>query len=188
MKQHGFDKIKLLATNVLKRFKISKTATHVGLLEFSNEVSRLLQLDGLYDSEEIRKVIRNISPSGGDGMATDEMLEEAADKMFAVPAGGRADAAKVLVVVTDGKSTGKVPLKEAVKPVKDKGIRVYVVDIGDETDPQEIRDLTPSDKERKKAKTPGEAPGLSEELVDEIQKAVKKSKYTLMIYSMELII
>ena len=176
LKKHGFDKIKELAKNVLKRFKISKPATHVGLMEFSNEVTLVLPLNELYDSNEITEVIDRIKPSGGDGTAIDKVLKEAANAMFAVPAGGRADAAKVLVVITDSKSTGKEPLKEAVKPVQDKGIRVYVVDIGDKTDPKELGDLTPSEKEIKKVKSPEDAPKVSDKLADDIQRAIKESK------------
>ena len=177
LKQHGFDEIKELAKNVLKRFIISKPATHIGLIEFSNEVTRVLPLNELYDVNDIKGVIDNINPSGGDGTATDQMLKEAAYEMFAVPAGGRADAGKVLVFITDSKSTGKDPLKVAVKPVHEKGILVYVVDIGDKTDPKELRDLTPSEKEVKKVKNPEDAPKVSDEIVDDIQRAIKESKY-----------
>lgn len=177
LKQSGFDKIKELSKHVLKRFIISKRATHVGLMEFSKEATRVMPLNLFYDREEISKVIDHIKPSGGDGTATDKMLKEAANQIFSVPAGGRADAAKVLVVITDSKSTGKKPLKEAVKPVQDKGIRVYVVDIGDKTDPEELRDIAPSDKEIKKAKSPEDAPKLFDKLADDIQRAIEKSKY-----------
>ena len=180
MKQHGFDKIKELAKNVLKRFKISKSATHVGLIEFSNEVTPVLPLNELYDPNEIREVIDKIKPSGGDGTATDKLLKEAVNVMFAVPAGGRADAAKVLIVITDSTSTGKEPLKEAVKPVKDKGIRVYVVAVGDKTNPDELRDITPSDKDVTKVKSPEDAPQVSDKVVNGIQRAIKERKYNVL--------
>ncbi len=182
LKQHGFNKIQELAKNVLKRFKISKPATHVGLMEFSNEVTPVLPLNELYDLNEIKEVIDKIKPSGGDGTATDKVLKEAANQIFTVPAGGRADAVKVLVVITDSKSTGKEPLKEAVKPVQDKGIRVYVVGIGDKTDPKELSDLTPSDKEIKKVKSPEDAPKISDSLVDDIQRAIKESEYDVYLF------
>ena len=180
MKQHGFDKLKELAKNVLKRFKISKPATHVGLIEFSDEVTPVLPLNELYDQSEIREVIDKIKPSGGDGTATDKVLKEAVNVMFAVPAGGRADAAKVLIVITGSTSTGKEPLKEAVKPVRDQGIRVYVVAIGDKTNPGELRDTTPSDKEFTKVESPEDAPKVADKLVEGIQRAVKKRKYRVL--------
>ena len=176
LKQHGFDNIQEFAKKVLKRFKISKPATHVGLIEFSNDVSALLPLNELYDQNEINKVIDKIKPSGGEGTATDKVLKDAANQMFTVPAGGRADASKVLVVITDSKSTGKEPLKKAVKPLQDKGIRVFVVDIGDKTDPGELRDITPSDEEVNKVKNPEGAPKVADKLSDDIQRAVKESK------------
>lgn len=180
MKQHGFDKLKELAKNVLKRFKISKPAAHVGLIEFSDEITPVLPLNELYDQNEIKEVIDKIKPSGGDGTATDKVLKEAVNVMFAVPAGGRADAAKVLIVITDSTSTGKEPLKEAVKPVRDKGIRVYVVAIGDKTNPAELRDTTPSDKEFTKVKSPDDAPKVADKLVEGIQRAVKEGKYRVL--------
>jgi uncharacterized protein with von Willebrand factor type A (vWA) domain len=177
LKQHGFDKIQELAKKVLKRFKISKPATHVGLMEFSNDVTPVLPLNELYDLNEVNKVIDKIKPSGGEGTATDDVLKKAANQMFTVPAGGRADAGKVLVIITDSKSTGKEPLKEAVKPLQDKGIRVFVVDIGDKTDPGELRDVTPSDEEINKVKDPEDAPKVSDKLSDNIQRAIEERKY-----------
>ena len=91
LKQHGFDKIQELAKKLLKRFKISKPATHVGLMEFSNDVTPVLPLNELYDLNEVNKVIDKIKPSGGEGTATDDVLKKAANQMFTVPAGGRAD-------------------------------------------------------------------------------------------------
>ena len=151
-------------------------------MEFSNEVTSVLSLNELYDSEEIRKVIDKIKPSGGDGTVTDKVLKQAANWMFTVPEGGRADAAKVLVVITDSKSTGKEPLKDVVKPVRDKGIRVYVVNIGEETNPDELRDITPSENEIKKVKNPEDAPKISDKLVDDIHRAVKESECSLHCY------
>lgn len=177
LKQNGFGKIQELAKNTLKRFKISESATHVGLMEFSKEVTPVLPLNELYDSGEIAEVIHKIKPSGGDATATDELLKAAASAMFAVPAGGRADAGKVLIVITDSKSTGKVQLKEAVKPAQDKGILVFVVDIGDETDPMELSDITPSNDEIKKVETPDDAPKIADKLADDIQRALRKSKF-----------
>ena len=176
LKKNGFGKVQELAKNVVNLFKISKRATHVGLLEFSSDVSRKLPLDKLYEVGKIKKVIENVKASGGYGTLTDKMLKAAADNLFAANAGGRADAAKILVVVTDGKSSGKTPLKEVAKPLKEEGIRVYVVDIGDETDPQELRDITPSDKNVIKAKNPKETPKMAGKLASDVLKANKKSE------------
>ena len=160
LRQPGFEKVQELAKNVVSLFKISKQATHVGLLEFSSEVSRKLALDKLYEVGQVKNAIDAIEPSGGDATVTDKMLKEA-EQVFAAANGGRPDATKALVVITDSKSTGKTPLREAAERLKEKGIRVVVVDIGERTDPRELRDLTSSDKYVKKAKSPKEAAKLT---------------------------
>ena len=174
LRQPGFEKVQELAKNVVSLFKISKQATHVGLLEFSSEVSRKLALDKLYEVGQVKNAIDAIEPSGGDATVTDKMLKEA-EQVFAAANGGRPDATKALVVITDSKSTGKTPLREAAERLKEKGIRVVVVDIGERTDPRELRDLTSSDKYVKKAKSPKEAAKLGGEVANSVLKDYKQS-------------
>ena len=173
----GFDKLKDLVKDMIKNYNISQPETHVGLMEFSSKTKVILPLNKTFDSDVIRNEVDRIVPSGGKGTVTDDVLRKAADEVFAVKSGGRPGASKVLIIVTDGKSSGEEPPKRAVKPVKKKGVRVYVVNIGEDTDKDELNDIAPTDKNIYPVKTPDEIKDkVTDKLVEDIEKDIKKRK------------
>jgi Mg-chelatase subunit ChlD len=175
--QKGFDKIKDLVKAMIDNYTISETETHVGVIEFSDKANVILQLNKLFEPTSIKDEVQRIIPSGGKETVTDEALRKSADELFDVKSGGRPGASKVLIVVTDGKSTGKEPLKRAVKPLKEKGVRVYVVNIGEDTDKDELKDIVPTDENIYPVKNPDEVPDVATKLVDDIKKDIKKRRF-----------
>ena len=157
-------------------YKISETETHVGVVEFSNKAKVILPLNQIFDAGSIKDEVQRMSPSGGKGTVTDEALRKSADNVFDVKSGGRPGASKVLIIVTDGKSTGKEPPKRAVKPLKEMGVRVYVVNIGDETNKDELNDMVPTKESIFFVKDAGKAPSVLPKLVEDVRKDVKKRK------------
>lgn len=169
--KNDFDKIKETVIKMLDRYKISKEDTHVGVLEFSDSTSTEIRLDAAYDVEILKKIISEIRPSDGKIVNIDRALREAA-KMFTVKYGGRAGYPKVLILITGSKSDGKEPLKEAVQPLKEEGIQLMVIAIGNNTDP-ELPSITPDvDKVDDADDLPEKADGV----VDKINKKVKERK------------
>ena len=169
-----FKSIKDFVKPVVDSYNISESETHVGLIEFSNEVNVILQLNDLFEPTAINDRVQRIIPSGGKDTVTDEALRKSADNVFDAKSGGRPGASKVLIIVTDGKSTGKEPPKRAIKPVKEKGVRVYVVNIGEDTDKDELKDIVPTEKNIYPAKNPYEIPSIAPKLVEEIDKDINK--------------
>ena len=172
----GFERIKDLVKAMVDNYTISETETHVGVVEFSDEANVILPLNKLFESTSIKDQVQRIIPSGGKDRVTDEALRKSADNVFDAKSGGRPGASKVLIIVTDGKSTGKEPPKRAVKPVKEKGVRVYVVSIGEDTDKDELKDIVPTDENMYPVKNPDEAPSVAPKLVEDIKKDIKKGK------------
>ena len=175
--QKGFDKIKDLVKAMIDNYTISETETHVGVIEFSDKANVILQLNKLFEPTSIKDEVQRIIPSGGKETVTDEALRKSADELFDVKSGGRPGASKVLIIVTDGKSTGKEPPKRAVKPLKEKGVRVYVVNIGEDTDKDELKDIVPTDENIYPVKNPDEVPDVATKLVDDIKKDIKKRRF-----------
>ena len=179
--EKGFDKIKDLVKAMVENYTISETDTHVGIVEFSDKANVVLPLNELFQPNSIEDKVQRMIPSGGKGTVTDEALRKSADQVFHVKSGGRPGASKVLIIVTDGKSSGKEPPKRAVKPVKEKGVRVYVVNIGEDTDKDELKDIVPTEKNIYPAKTPKEVPTIAPKLVDDIDKDLKKRKLSFCV-------
>ena len=174
--KEGFGEIKVLVENIIDNYKISQSETHVGVIEFSDQAKVILPLNQIFDAGSIKDEVQRMIPSGGKGTVTDEALRKSADDVFAVKSGGRPGASKVLIIVTDGKSTGKEPPKSAVKPLKEMGVRVYVVKIGKDSDVNELKEIVPTEKNIYSAKTPKETPSVGPKLVENIGKDIKKRK------------
>ena len=174
--EKGFDKIKYLVNATIDNYTISEPETHVGIIEFSDKANVILPLNKLFEPTSIKDQVQRIIPSGGKETVTDEALRKSADELFDVKSGGRPGASKVLIIVTDGKSTGKEPPKRAVKPLKEKGVRVYVVNIGEDTDKDELKDIVPTDENIYPVKNTDEVPGIAPKLVEDIDKDIKKRK------------
>ena len=172
--KNGFEKIKKFVKAMIDEYKISETETHVGVVEFSNKTKVVLPLNRLFDAGLVKNEVQRIVPSGGKGTVTDEALRKSAEEVFAVKSGGRPGSSKVLIIVTDGKSTGKESTKQAVKPLEEKGVRVYVVNIGEDTDKDELKDIVPTEKNIYLVKTPNEVPSVIPKLVDDVKNDIKK--------------
>ena len=166
-----FDKIKETVVKMLDRYKISKEDTHVGVLEFSDSTSTEIRLDAAYDVETLKKIISEIRSSDGKIVNTDKTLREAT-RMFTVKYGGRAGYPKVLILFSGSKSDGEEPLKEAVQPLKEEGIQLMVVTIGNNTDP-ELPTITPNVD---KVDDADDLPEKADSLADKINKKVKERK------------
>lgn len=164
---------------MLDNFNISEHDTHVGIVEFSDKANIILPLNQLFEPNLVKKKVKAIVPSGGKEKVTDEALQKLADEVFDPKSGGRPGASKVLIIVTNGKSTGKEPPKRAVKPLKEIGVRVYVVNIGEFTDKDELKDMVPTEKNIYRVETPikkDKKPIVAPKLVEDIKDDVKKRK------------
>ena len=175
MKEDGFNEAKSFIKNMLKEYKISKPGTHVGIVEYSDEPSMKLRLDEMFDENQILDKIDEMVPSEGESANLDKALEESADKMFSVALGGRPSAKKILVVIAASNTTAKEALKKAAKPLKERGVRIYVVPIGEESDPQTLVVLVPDEtKPPKKVKTTT-LPDYSKKLATIVEDDLSKS-------------
>ena len=176
----GFDKIKDLLKMMLDNYTISEPETHVGVIEFSDKVNVIFPLDKLFKVSVIKDEVQRIVPSGGKETVTDEVLRKSTDQVFDAKSGGPG-ASKVLIIITDGKSSGEEPPKRAVKPVKEKGVRVYVVNIGEDTDKDELEDIVPTEKNIYPVKKPDEVPSVAPKLVEDIDKDIKKREFIFIV-------
>ena len=93
--------------------------------------------------------------------------------------GGRLGASKVLVIVTDDKSSGEEPVKEAVKPLQGKGVRIYIVNIGPRPDEQETKDIVSDERNILTPKTTDELPNIAPELAKKITDDTNDRKFRL---------
>ena len=96
--------------------------------------------DTFTKDEDLRKFIDSVPRTSG-GPDFVKALGEA-NKLFA--AGGRPDAQRILVVITDKKSTNSLTdLRSASAPLEAYKVRVVTVAVGKEADAKELEAITP---------------------------------------------
>ena len=171
-----FSKLKEAVLNMLNRYKISEKDTHLGLIEFSSSVKIVSRLNKDNSVSRVKEILTPLQPSKGSTRVTDDVLRVASDKMFDVSSGGRPGASKVLVVLTHGKSSGETSPVDTVKPLKDIGVNVFVINIGPKADPEEAMKIATSEKHVVAVDDPDNTPDAIGNVVDRLAKDLKKSR------------
>lgn len=175
LKENGFDDVKRMVIKMLDSYKISKVDTHVGFLEFSDTTTVEISLDTTYDSNVLKELVKNVVPSGGETTNLAKTLRKVAE-VFKVKNGGRPGVPKVLVIINAKRSSGDEPLTEAVEPLKEEGVQLFVITIGNETDP-DLSKITPKGND-KTVKTPKDLADKVDGLVDKIGTEVDNGRCT----------
>jgi hypothetical protein len=176
MKEDGFEEAKDFIKNMVRdNYTISKLGTHVGIVEYSDEPSMKLRLNHTFVENLINNLVDEMTPSEGESGNLDKALETSVDKMFSVALGGRPSAKKILVVIAASNTTAKEALKKAAKPLKERGVRVYVIAL-DDADPEVLSELVPDKKKVKKVKDKKKLPTLHGDLSKVIENDLIRSK------------
>ena len=140
-----FKLIKTFVKSFIDLLDIGDTSTRVSLIEYSNRATLEFSLNSYYDEGKLKDAIDDVQASGGSGTATDQAFQIAINQVFTRKGGDRPGIPNAVFLVTDGKSTGRLPLVNVVKPLKKSGTSVYVIGVGPATDPSELRSLTSGD-------------------------------------------
>ena len=167
-----FSRLKEAVLDMLKRYTISEKDTHVGLIEFSSSVKVASRLNKDNSMSSINDILARLQPSRGSDRVTDEALQVASNKVFDI--GGRPGASRVLIILTRGKSSGDTSPGEAVKPLKDAGVNVFVVNIGSKADRDEGEEIATSDEHVVAVDDPDNTPEGMRRVVDKLTKDLNK--------------
>jgi hypothetical protein len=175
----GFEEVKKFVTNTIDSYTISRKGTHIGIVEVSENARVVIPFDKTFDAEELKRLVNETEPSNKKARNVDIAFELAKKKLFSEKGGSRSGVPRVVIFVTSGKSTGRTPMKNVVEPFRNDGVRVYVIAVGNQTDPKEDID-TASDKDGVvQTDEPKDLPGMSSKIVDKIGNDIRKSKIFL---------
>ena len=128
--------------SVIDSLDIDETSTRISLIEYSDRATLQFPLNKYYDQGDVKDAVDNVRASGGQGTVTDQALQLAVSEVFTRKGGDRPGVPNAVILVTDGKSTGYIPLSTAVKPLRKTGTDIYVVSVGAATDKQELENIT----------------------------------------------
>ncbi|CAH1241297.1 COL6A3 [Branchiostoma lanceolatum] len=125
----SFDLMKSFTNRMVTNFDVSPTSTRIGVVQYSSQgsVAAEFQLDSFNNKNDVIAAVNAIVYQNGNTY-TGEALDFVRQNSFSVANGGRADAANVLVVITDGQSVDDVtgPATDLLR----EGVMVYAVGIG----------------------------------------------------------
>ena len=123
----------------------STNLIHYAVVMYGDEPSVVLKFsDGVTDPDELVSLVKSASTVPGLP-ALDKALQKA-KQLFIEDDAVRPDARKVLVVITDDKSSGDNEVAKGIaEDLKDKLVTIITVAVGDDADQKELEDLTPTD-------------------------------------------
>lgn len=138
----NWDKTLEFVQTFAKEFEISEQGVHFGVLHFSWKVYMdfLISDQRYWQQEALNEKVSTISYPYG-GTRTDLALNAAKDQFFCNECTNRNTVPKVLLVVTDGKSSYNAKsVKDASQPLKDESVTIITIGIGsaDRTELEEM--------------------------------------------------
>uniref|UniRef100_W5UJ85 Integrin alpha-11 n=1 Tax=Ictalurus punctatus TaxID=7998 RepID=W5UJ85_ICTPU len=109
--------------NILQKFSIGPGQIQVGVVQYGERVVHEFHLDDFHTVDEVVSAAQNINQRGGEETRTALGISVARSQAF--KRGGRPDAKKVMIVITDGESHDSPDLKEAVEDSEKDNITLY---------------------------------------------------------------
>jgi len=129
VKADNYELMKKFIVYLSSKFVVSPDSVHVGVMHYDYKpfLDWKISDSSVWSNEALAKKIMEI-PYTKSGTRTDLALKEAEKVFFCGPECSRADAKKVLMVITDGRSNNYVS-KKVTKNMKANGVRVVAVGI-----------------------------------------------------------
>ena len=124
---------------IVRTLNISPERSRASVVSFGNTPSRpSIRFEDYTDIDSFVRGVDNVPYTGGQ-----KHLDKALLFAGRVLSKSRPDAYKLLVVITDGKQPlGEVSLSEAVRPLHELGVILYVIAAGENADMKELGKIT----------------------------------------------
>ena len=134
------DFVKALASS----FDPITTSHKLALISYSGDAQIEASFKDKMDQKGFEKAIDRVPHSKGR-TRLDKALDLASSQLFTASGGTRDSKRKVMIILTDGRQSqdyDTVPLAVAVRPLRQLGVKIYAVAIGDEVDLSELNQMT----------------------------------------------
>ncbi|KAL4227331.1 von Willebrand factor (vWF) type A domain [Mactra antiquata] len=132
--------------NVIDAFDIGPNATRIGVASYSNKYYPNFGLNTYDNKKDIKNAVSKISHKLG-GTYTYEALD-GVRKNGLNEENTRPGVTRILIVLTDGESYDEEETKKAALKVKEEGIVVFAVGIGNQIDRHELESIASEPKEK----------------------------------------
>uniref|UniRef100_A0A3B3IAH6 Matrilin 2 n=1 Tax=Oryzias latipes TaxID=8090 RepID=A0A3B3IAH6_ORYLA len=133
----NFELVKQFVNSIVDSLDISRTGTHVGLIQYSTKVRTEFTLGQYVTGDSIKQAVGRMQYMGR-GSRTGSALRHMFESSFSSREGGRPNTQQVTIVFTDGRSQDDV--SEWASKAKSSGITIYALGIGKAIE-QELREI-----------------------------------------------
>ena len=155
---------KRIAKDMLNAFDISPQHTRVGLIQYGRDSRLVARLNRYTDKRTLNHVIGTVSSTSSE-TRLDKALDMARSDLFDVHYGARKDIPKTLLVFTNKAVDSSS--QDAAEKLKDLGVKVIVIGVGQQVDKKQLEGIAGSNKEVFVAANPDDAKNV----VNDIAKA-----------------
>ena len=138
-----FEREKIAVKEIAGRFLSASPDSRAGVIMYSGRPELMVDFGSQNSISEFESAVDDLTHKRSM-TRIDSALRFAAETLFSNP---RRSASSVAVVMTDGIQTpgpGVEPLRTAVLPLREKGVRVLAVGVGPRVDRSELKDLVTS--------------------------------------------
>ena len=145
----NFRKQKDFVKALASAFDPSTTKHQLSLISYSTNAQIELSFKDSADLVKFKNVVDRMPHTKGR-TRLDKALKLASSQLFTDNGGVNSGKQKTMVILTDGRQSqdpGSVPLKDAVRPLKQQGVRIYVVAVSSELDLKELYELTEKEED-----------------------------------------
>lgn len=147
MHKNQFEQQLKFVANVVDHFEIGKDHTEVGILTFNHDIRVEFNLDAFLDKTKLKEAIMTI-PYWGGGTDIGEALRYGRLEMFSKQNGGRNNAKKLIVVITDGQSNNQTKTESEARLARLSGIHIISVGVGNAPNDKELGRIASEPKEK----------------------------------------
>ncbi len=130
--EDDFIPLKEFVGKLAGRYNISAEENRIGALLFSDERWKTIPLNKYLNSTAFANNLRNVALMNSV-TSVDEQLKLAYQRLFSPEGSSRVGVPKLMVLLTHENSlkvVNQAALKEAMRPIKESGIRVLIVAVG----------------------------------------------------------
>ena len=133
----NFQKMLTFVKSMAQGFDIGKTGTEVGVVTYSSKPTNQFHLNKYTDKNSLLGAIQNIHYISG-GTNTADAIKYAREVSFQAANGARSNAAKIAIVITDGKSQSPVSTSAEAQRLRQQGVTVFSIGVGSGPNQQEL--------------------------------------------------
>ncbi|XP_042346288.1 matrilin-2-like [Plectropomus leopardus] len=140
----NFERVKQFVNSIVDSLDISRTGTHVGLLQYSTKVRTEFTLGQYTTVRSIKQAVSQMQYMGRGSM-TGSALRHMFESSFSAKEGARPNIPRVCIVFTDGRSQDDV--SEWADKAKNSGVTIYAFGVGKAIE-QELREIASEPDEK----------------------------------------